>query len=93
MAAAYDPAQWHDFGTSFAAAAGAWLGLAVVAISFNRDPILKLWGAARPAIDAHQRRWPVPAGRGDDGRDHVRADQPPGSARGDQALTGGIRGR
>ena len=41
MAAAYDPGQWHDFGTSFAAAAGALLGLAFVAISFNLDPILK----------------------------------------------------
>jgi modulator of FtsH protease len=42
VAAAYDPGQWHDFGTSFAAAAGALLGLAFVAISFNLDPILKL---------------------------------------------------
>ena len=42
MAAAYDPGQWHDFGTSFAAAAGALLGLAFVAISFNLDPILKI---------------------------------------------------
>jgi hypothetical protein len=41
VAAAYDPGQWHDFGTSFAAAAGALLGLAFVAISFNLDPILK----------------------------------------------------
>jgi hypothetical protein len=42
VAAAYDPGQWHDFGTSFAAAAGALLGLAFVAISFNLDPILKI---------------------------------------------------
>lgn len=40
-AAAYDPGQWHDFAASFAAAAGALLGLAFVAISFNLDPILK----------------------------------------------------
>ncbi len=46
MAAAYDPVQWHDFGTSFAAAAGALLGLAFVAISFNLDPILQ--GKALP---------------------------------------------
>ena len=39
--AAYDPGQWHDFATSFAAAAGALLGLAFVAISFNLDAILK----------------------------------------------------
>jgi hypothetical protein len=39
--AAYDPGQWHDFAASFAAAAGALLGLAFVAISFNLDPILK----------------------------------------------------
>lgn len=36
----YDPAQWHDFATSFAGAAGALLGLAFVAISFNLDAIL-----------------------------------------------------
>jgi hypothetical protein len=42
VGAAYDPGQWHDFGTSFAAAAGALLGLAFVAISFNLDSILKL---------------------------------------------------
>ena len=39
--AAYDPAQWHDFATAFAAAAGALLGLAFVAISFNLEPILE----------------------------------------------------
>jgi hypothetical protein len=37
---AYDAGQWHDFATSFAAAAGALLGLAFVAISFNLDAIL-----------------------------------------------------
>jgi len=37
---AYDTGQWHDFATSFAAAAGALLGLAFVAISFNLDAIL-----------------------------------------------------
>jgi hypothetical protein len=39
---AYGPAQWHDFATSFAAAAGALLGLAFLAISFNLDTILKV---------------------------------------------------
>jgi hypothetical protein len=37
----YDPEQWHDFAGSFAAAAGALLGLAFVAISFNLDSILR----------------------------------------------------
>jgi hypothetical protein len=37
---AYDAGQWHDFATSFAGAAGALLGLAFVAISFNLDAIL-----------------------------------------------------
>ncbi len=37
----YDPERWHDFATSFAGAAGALLGLAFVAISFNLDPILR----------------------------------------------------
>jgi len=37
----YDPAQWHDFATTFAGAAGALLGLAFVAISFNLDAILR----------------------------------------------------
>jgi energy-converting hydrogenase Eha subunit A len=36
----YDPERWHDFATSFAGAAGALLGLAFVAISFNLDAIL-----------------------------------------------------
>jgi hypothetical protein len=39
--AAYDPDAWHDFGTAFAGAAGALLGLAFVAISFNLDAILR----------------------------------------------------
>jgi hypothetical protein len=51
VAAAYDPAQWHDFGTSFAAAAGALLGLAFVAISFNLDSILKLKALPDRAIE------------------------------------------
>ena len=51
MGAAYDPGQWHDFGTSFAAAAGALLGLAFVAISFNLDPILKLKALPDRAIE------------------------------------------
>ena len=51
MAAAYDPGQWHDFGTSFAAAAGALLGLAFVAISFNLDPILKVKALPNRAIE------------------------------------------
>ena len=38
---AYDPARWHDFCATFAAASGALLGLAFVAISFNLEPILK----------------------------------------------------
>jgi modulator of FtsH protease len=38
---AYHPEQWHDFATSFAGAAGALLGLAFVAISFNLDLILR----------------------------------------------------
>jgi len=37
----YDPERWHDFATSFAGAAGALLGLAFVAISFNLDAILR----------------------------------------------------
>jgi len=48
---AYDPGQWHDFGTSFAAAAGALLGLAFVAISFNLDPILKVKALPDRAIE------------------------------------------
>jgi hypothetical protein len=51
VAAAYDPGQWHDFGTSFAAAAGALLGLAFVAISFNLDPILKIKALPDRAIE------------------------------------------
>ena len=51
MSAAYDPGQWHDFGTSFAAAAGALLGLAFVAISFNLDQILKLKALPGRAIE------------------------------------------
>lgn len=51
MGAAYDPGQWHDFGTSFAAAAGALLGLAFVAISFNLDPILKIKALPDRAIE------------------------------------------
>jgi hypothetical protein len=39
--AAYQPDQWHDFATAFVGAAGALLGLAFVAISFNLDAILK----------------------------------------------------
>jgi hypothetical protein len=39
--AAYDSGQWDSFATSFAGAAGALLGLAFVAISFNLDSILK----------------------------------------------------
>ncbi len=37
----YDPARWHDFAGTFAGAAGALLGLAFVAISFNLDAILR----------------------------------------------------
>ncbi len=37
----YDPERWHDFATTFAGAAGALLGLAFVAISFNLDAILR----------------------------------------------------
>ena len=51
MSAAYDPGQWHDFATSFAAAAGALLGLAFVAISFNLDPILKIKALPDRAIE------------------------------------------
>jgi modulator of FtsH protease len=51
VAAAYDPGQWHDFSTSFAAAAGALLGLAFVAISFNLDAILKLKALPDRAIE------------------------------------------
>jgi len=35
-----DPQAWHDFATSFAAAAGALLGLLFVTISFNMNRIL-----------------------------------------------------
>jgi hypothetical protein len=41
VAVAYDAGQWGDFATSFAGAAGALLGLAFVAVSFNLDAILK----------------------------------------------------
>ena len=51
MGVAYDPGQWHDFGASFAAAAGALLGLAFVAISFNLDPILKIKALPDRAIE------------------------------------------
>ncbi len=51
MAAAYDPGQWHDFATSYAAAAGALLGLAFVAISFNLDAILKVKALPDRAIE------------------------------------------
>jgi hypothetical protein len=51
VSAAYDPGQWHDFGTSFAAAAGALLGLAFVAISFNLDQILKLKALPGRAVE------------------------------------------
>jgi hypothetical protein len=51
VVAAYDPAQWHDFATSFAAAAGALLGLAFVAISFNLDAILRLKALPDRAIE------------------------------------------
>jgi hypothetical protein len=37
----YDPERWHDFATSFAGAAGALVGLAFAAISFNLDAILR----------------------------------------------------
>jgi hypothetical protein len=49
--AAYDPGQWHDFAASFAAAAGALLGLAFVAISFNLDTILKLKALPGRAVE------------------------------------------
>jgi hypothetical protein len=49
--AGYDPGQWHDFATSFAAAAGALLGLALVAVSFNLDAILKLKALPGRAIE------------------------------------------
>jgi hypothetical protein len=49
--AAYDPGQWHDFATSFAAAAGALLGLVFVAVSFNLDAILKLKALPGRAIE------------------------------------------
>jgi hypothetical protein len=51
VSAAYDPGQWHDFGTSFAAAAGALLGLAFVAISFNLNAILKVKALPDRAIE------------------------------------------
>jgi hypothetical protein len=41
LVTAYSPDQWHDFATAFVGAAGALLGLAFVAISFNLDAILK----------------------------------------------------
>ncbi len=44
----YDPEQWHDFATSFAGAAGALLGLAFVAISFNLEFDPAGQDAARP---------------------------------------------
>ena len=37
----YDPERWHDFAATFAGAAGALLGLAFLAISFNLDAILR----------------------------------------------------
>ncbi len=49
--AAYDPGQWHDFAASFAAAAGALLGLAFVAISFNLDTILKFKALPGRAVE------------------------------------------
>jgi hypothetical protein len=49
--AAYDPGQWHDFATSFAAAAGALLGLVFVAVSFNLDAILKLKALPGRAVE------------------------------------------
>src|SRR5271170_5391042 len=51
VVAAYDPGQWHDFATSFAAAAGALLGLAFVAISFNLDTILKFKALPGRAVE------------------------------------------
>jgi hypothetical protein len=39
--APYNAAKWRDFATAFAGAAGALLGLAFVAISFNLEPILQ----------------------------------------------------
>jgi hypothetical protein len=48
---AYDPGQWHDFATSFAAAAGALLGLVFVAVSFNLDAILKLKALPGRAVE------------------------------------------
>ena len=47
----YHPEQWHDFATSFAGAAGALLGLAFVAISFNLDQILQDRTLPRRAIE------------------------------------------
>ena len=82
MAAAYDPGQWHDFGTSFAAAAGALLGLAFVAISFNLDPILKIKTLPDRAIETLAFLAagvavlvPLLARRRHDRRHRVRADQ------------------
>jgi energy-converting hydrogenase Eha subunit A len=49
--AAYDPAQWHDFSTSFAGAAGALLGLVFVAVSLNLDAILASPELPRRAIE------------------------------------------
>ena len=49
--AAYDPGQWNGFATSFAAAAGALLGLAFVAISFNLDAILKVKALPGRAVE------------------------------------------
>ena len=48
----YDPERWHDFATSFAGAAGALLGLAFVAISFNLDAILRYKTLPGRAVDA-----------------------------------------
>jgi len=55
VAAAYDPGQWHDFGTSFAAAAGALLGLAFyvltglgISVGFHRLLTHRSFTAARP---------------------------------------------
>lgn len=47
----YHPEQWHDFATSFAGAAGALLGLAFVAISFNLDQILRDKTLPRRAVE------------------------------------------
>jgi hypothetical protein len=54
MVAPYQPDQWHDFATAFVGAAGALLGLAFVAISFNLDAILEVEGS-RPTRYAEPR--------------------------------------